>query len=59
VHSVILEHVSQVIYGAKVVDTYDNDIVSFLSGAENKATDTAEAVNTYFNHRVGVFVVYN
>ena len=50
VHSVILQHVSQVIYGAKVIDTYYLDVVASLSCAENETTDTAKSVNTNLNH---------
>ena len=52
VHSVILQHVSQVIYRAKVVNTNDLNIVSFLSSAEYETSDTSESINTYFNHFV-------
>ena len=50
VHCVILEHVSQVIYRAKVVDTYNLNVVASLSCAEYEAADTTKSVNTYFNH---------
>ena len=52
VHSVILQHVSQVIYRAKVVDTYDLNIVSLHCSAEYETSDTSESINTYFNHFV-------
>ena len=44
--------VSQVIYRAKVVNTNDLNIVSFLSSAEYETSDTSESINTYFNHFV-------
>ncbi|EJX01618.1 glyceraldehyde-3-phosphate dehydrogenase [gut metagenome] len=50
VHSVILEHVSQVINWAEVIDTYDLNVITSLSCAEYEAADTTETVNTYFNH---------
>ena len=51
VHGVVLEHVSQIVNRAEVVDTYNLDVVAvFYSCTENEATDTAESVNTYFNH---------
>jgi hypothetical protein len=50
VHRVILEHVSQVVNGAEVVDTYNLDVAASLSGAEYETADTTETVNTYFNH---------
>ena len=40
----------QVINRAKVVNTYDLNIASLLSSTENETSDTAETVNTYFNH---------
>ena len=52
VHSVILQHISQVVNRAKVVDTYDLNIVSFHCSAENETSDTSESINTYFNHFV-------
>ena len=52
VHGVILQHVSQVVYRAKVVDTYNLDVAAVLSGAEYETADTTETVNTYFNHDV-------
>ena len=50
VHGVILQHVSQIIYGAKVVDTYYLNVVASLSCAEYETTDTAKSVNTNFRH---------
>ena len=44
VHSIILQHVSQVIYRAKVVNTNDLNIVSFLSSAEYETSDTSESI---------------
>ena len=49
-HSVILEHVSQVVYGAEVIDTYNLDVIASLSCAEYETTDTAKSVNTNFSH---------
>ena len=48
VHGVILQHVSQVIYRAQIVDTYNFNVVTILSGTKNETTDTAETINTYF-----------
>ena len=50
VHRVILEHVSQVIYGAEVIDTYNLDVAASLSSTENETANTTETVNTYFDH---------
>ena len=50
VHSVILQHVSQVIYRTQVIDTYDLDVASVLSSTEYETADTTETINTYFNH---------
>ena len=50
VHRVILEHVSQVIYRAEVVDTYDLILVRLrLSSAEDHTADTTEAIDTNFD----------
>ena len=51
-HCVILQHVSQVVNRAKVIDTYDLNIVSLHCSAENETSDTSESINTYFNHFV-------
>ena len=50
VHSVILEHVSQVVNWAKVIDTNNLNVATSLSSAEYETADTTETVNTYFNH---------
>ncbi len=50
VHGVVLEHVSHVVNGEKVVDSNYFDVVALAGCAENEATDTAEAVNTNFSH---------
>ena len=39
-------------YRAKVVDTYDLNIVSLHCSAEYETSDTSESINTYFNHFV-------
>ena len=49
VHSVIFEHVCKIVYRAEVVDSYDLDVISFLSCTEYKTSDTAESVDTNFN----------
>ena len=50
VHRVILQHVSQVIYRAEVVDTYNLELVSLrASSTENHTADTTEAVDTDFD----------
>jgi hypothetical protein len=49
-HRVILEHVSQVIYRAEVVDTYDLILVRLrLGSAEDHTADTTEAIDTNFD----------
>ena len=50
VHSIILQHVSQVIYRTQVIDTYNLDVTSVLSSTEYETADTTETFNTYFNH---------
>ena len=47
-HGVILEHVSQIVYGAEVVDTYNLDVRTGLSSTEYETADTTETINTYF-----------
>ncbi len=49
-HCVILEHVSHVVNGEKVVDGDNFDVFALCGGTEDKTADTAEAVNTYFSH---------
>ena len=58
VHCVILEHVSHVVNGEKVVDGNYFDVIAFGRGAEDKATDTAKTVNTYFCHNFKIILGY-
>ena len=58
VHRVILQHVCQVVYRAKVVDSNNLHFFSvslFERSAENETTDTAKSVNTNFNHLCSYF----
>ena len=48
-HGVILEHVSHVIGGDKVIDADDFDVLVIKAGAENKPSDAAEAVDANFD----------
>ena len=50
VHRIIFEHICQIVYGAQVIDSNDLNVVSLLSSTENKTSDAAETINTYFNH---------
>ena len=50
VHCVVLEHVGHVVYGKKVVDGNNLNVVTLGGGAEDKATDTAKAIDTDFSH---------
>ena len=50
VHCVILQHVGHVVYGKKVVDCHNLDVVSLCGGAEHETSDTAESVNTNLCH---------
>ncbi len=54
VNGVVLQHVSEVVSIEQVVDAYNLNVVSEVldSGAENHATDAAEAIDTKFNHFV-------
>ena len=50
VHRVVLEHVSQIIHRAEVVDTHYLEFVGLRAGGtEDHTADTAEAVDTDFN----------
>ena len=49
VHSVITQHISHIFNINQVVDADDFDVISFLSGTENQAADTAKSVNTDAN----------
>ena len=47
VHRVVLEHISQVVHRAEVVDAYDLVLVSLRAGGtENHTADTTESVDT-------------
>ena len=50
VHRVVLEHVSQVVNGAEVIDTYNLNVIAAHGSAENETANTTETVNTYFDH---------
>ena len=52
VYAVILQHVSQIVGIEKVVDTYDNDVLTKILNCctENHTSDAAETINTKFNH---------
>ena len=50
VHCVILQHVCHVVYGEKVVDCNNLDVVTLGGSAENETTDAAETVNTNLCH---------
>ena len=54
VDGVILEHVSEVVRIEQVVDADHLDIIGEIlnRGAEDHTADTAEAVNTKFNHLI-------
>ena len=49
VHGVILQHVSQVISGAQVVDANDLDFGMVQAGAEDHTADTTEAIDANFD----------
>ena len=48
-HRVIFQHVYHVVYIDQVIDSYDFDIVTSHSCAENQTADTTESVDTNFN----------
>ena len=50
VHCVILQHVSHVVNGKKVVDSDYFDVVALGGGTEDEATDATETIDTYFSH---------
>ncbi len=50
VHSVILEHVSQVVYWAEVIDTYNLDVAAvFYSGAEYETALSISALKKTYS----------
>ena len=55
VHGVILQHIGQVVNRAKVIDSYNLNVVASLSCAENEAADAAKSVNTNFSHLTFIF----
>ena len=55
-HCVILQHVSHVIYIEEVVDTYNLHVIALLDCAKYETADTAETINTYFNHLFYCFI---
>ena len=58
VHRIVLEHVSQVVYRAEVVDADNLILVGLRAGStENHTTDTTEAVDTNLNLRHS-FLIY-
>ena len=58
VHRVVFQHVCQIVNRAKVVNTYDLDVVSCLSCTENETSDAAKSIDTYFNHCNKTLSVY-
>ena len=52
VHRIILQHISQVVGGAQIVDAHDLDFGMIQACAEHHAADTAEAIDANFNAHV-------
>ena len=50
VHCVVLEHVSHVVNGEKVVDSNYFDVIALGWGTEYEPADAAKTINTYFCH---------
>ena len=51
-HRIMLQHVSQVVGGAQVVDANDLDLGVIQAGAEHHAADPAKAIDANFNAHV-------
>ena len=51
-HGIILQHVSQVVGGAQIVDAHDLDLGVVQAGAEHHAADAAKAIDANFNAHV-------
>ena len=51
-HRIILQHISQVVGGAQIVDAHDLDFGMIQACAEHHAADTAEAIDANFNAHV-------
>ena len=52
VHSIILQHIGQVISGAQVVDADNLDLGVIQAGAEHHAADTAKTIDANFDAHV-------
>ena len=48
-HGIILQHVSQIIGGAQIIDAHDLDLGVIHAGAEDHAADTAKTIDAYFD----------
>ena len=57
-HGIILQHVSQVVGGAQIVDAYDLDLGVIQAGAEHHTADTAKAIDANFNAHVEFLLFY-
>ena len=59
-HGVILQHVSQVIGGAQIVDADDLDLGMIDAGAEDHTANAAKSIDTNFdahwNHSLNYFL---
>ena len=58
-HGIILQHVSQVVGGAQIVDADDLDLGVIQAGAEHHAADTAKAIDANFNAHVEFLLFCN
>ena len=52
VHGVVLQHISQVLSGAQVVDANDLDLGVVQAGAEDHTADAAKTIDAYFDAHV-------
>ena len=48
-HGVILEHVSQIVGGAQIIDAYDLDVLVIRCRTEYHTADSAKTIDTNFN----------
>ena len=54
VHCIIAQHICHIFNIDEVIDAYNFNIVSFLSGTENQAADTSKTVDTNANSHINI-----
>ena len=57
-HGIILQHISQVVGGAQIVDAHNLDLGVIQAGAEHHAADTAKTIDANFDAHVELLLFY-